>query len=133
MSVFLGIDYGEKRIGLAISDETGTFAVPSETLAHDSREQVFAHIQRVVKEKGIEKIVVGLPLSLSGAYSEQTEKTQDFVHALGEQILIPVDTHDERLTSAAADRGGIDVSTRDARAAAIMLQNYLDQVKKKGI
>ena len=125
--MILGIDYGEKRIGIAVSDDTETFAVPSETLEQSSRDQLLEEIIHIVREKGAKAVGGGLPLSLSGAASVQTMATQDFVTALKERLEIPVDVQDERLTSIEADRGGIDAATRDARAAAIMLQSYLDR------
>jgi len=125
--MILGIDYGEKRIGIAVSDDTETLAVPSETLEPVSRDQLVDEIIRISAEKGVRTIVVGMPLSLSGAASAQTAVTQDFVAALKKRLEIPVEVQDERLTSVEADRGGVDAATRDARAAAIMLQSYLDR------
>src|SRR3989344_5786964 len=102
--MILGIDYGEKRIGIAVSDDTETLAVPSETLELVSRDQLVDEIIRISAEKGVRTIVVGMPLSLSGAASAQTAVTQDFVAALKKRLEIPVEVQDERLTSVEADR-----------------------------
>ncbi|MFH1171314.1 MAG: Holliday junction resolvase RuvX [bacterium] len=127
----LGIDYGSVRVGLAISDERGRLAVPSETLTPKSESELLFTIQQIVREKGVGKIVVGLPLALSGRETEQTRQTLQFIQGLQTRLSIPVETEDERLTSVEAARGGVDASTKDARAAALLLQNYLDRTAQR--
>lgn len=127
MARHLGLDYGAQRIGVAISDDEGRLAVPSETINASLQDEAFAAIKKIVDEKAIEKIVVGLPLSLDGRPSAQTQKTQDFICALEEYLHMPVDFEDERLTSIHADAGGHNKATRDSRAAALFLQSYLDR------
>lgn len=129
MSVILGLDYGAKRIGVAVSDDRHHFALPSETIEVTSWEEAYKRIERLVEEKEVEKIVVGLPLSLAGTASEQTEATQNFICALDERVTVPVDFHDERLTTKQASREG--THSDDANAAAVMLQSYLDSRKQE--
>jgi putative Holliday junction resolvase len=124
----LGVDYGRKRIGLAISDESGTVATP---VGHVTG---MAEVLGVATERGAGKIVVGIPKRLDGTASEQTEKTQKFIEALRAETTLPVEPWDERLTSRQAERALIEgkVRRRDRRekidqlAAQIMLQSYLD-------
>ena len=125
----LGVDHGRQRIGLAISDETGTVA--------QSIGYVHANISEVVRvatERGAGKFVVGLPRRLDGTASEQTENTQAFIAALERATSLPVVRWDERLTTAQATRVLIEGNVRrqdrkekvDQLAAQLLLQNYLD-------
>jgi len=124
----LGVDPGQKRIGLAISDETGVLATPV-GLARS-----VAEVLRVAAERGAGKIVVGLPRRLNGAASEQTEQADRFRAALQAATNLPVEAWDERLTTVQAERALLEGNVRrserkqkrDALAAQIMLQSYLD-------
>jgi putative Holliday junction resolvase len=136
----LGIDYGERRIGLAVSDATGLLASPWKRLDHEGNAGVAA--RRVAAEArtlqgeddGLAAIVIGLPRRLSGEASELTSRVQTFARLLGAEIAIPIALQDERLTSHAADEllaeRERDWRKRkkqvDALAAAIILQDFLD-------
>jgi len=133
----LGIDYGDRRIGLAISDPSGTLARPLETLdgRGDRVAQVAAAVERLRREgDGLHAIVVGLPRRLDGSPNDQTPRVLAFVERLRARVDLPVALVDERLTSveaesrlAARDRDWRSRKKKlDAAAAAIVLQEYLD-------
>ena len=136
----LGIDYGEKRIGLALSDATALLASPWKTIANDAN--VGAAAQRIALEvnalvtepDGLNAIVIGLPRRLSGEPNDQTPRVRKFAELLAGRVSIPIALQDERLTSHAADellalreRDWRKRKQRvDAMAAALILQDYLD-------
>jgi putative Holliday junction resolvase len=135
----LGIDFGERRIGLAISDVSRTLARPLGTVSvngpDDALDRVAAAIDRLAGEDdGLGAIVVGLPRRLDGSANEATDRAAAFVDALRRRTAVPVATADERLTSVEAEsrlaRRERDWRQRknklDAAAAAIILQEYLD-------
>ena len=139
----LGVDLGRRRVGLAISDVSGTLARPLGTLtvenAEDAVSRVAAEVGRLSREEdGLAAVVVGLPRRLDGTPNEQTELTQTFVAALGHRIDMPIACEDERLTSREAE-SRLALRERDwrkrrrsidAAAAAIILQDYLDRVRQ---
>ena len=136
----LGIDYGQRRIGLALSDATGLLARPWKTIPRDGNpQQVAAGIAREVSvlradADGLEAVVVGWPTRLSGEANEQTAAVAAFVAQLRPLIDVPIVTEDERLSSWEADQllASREPDWRkrkrqlDAMAAAVILQNYLD-------
>ena len=135
----LAVDVGGRRIGLAISDISRTLARPLRTLtvrnASNGVDQVAAEIAHLLAEDdGLSTVVVGLPVHLDGAASEQTERVVAFIDALKMRISLPIVTVDERLTSHEAERllaeGTRDWRERKARldavAAAVILQDYLE-------
>lgn len=123
----LGIDYGEKRIGLAVSDETQTLA---RELDIWSPEKFWAQIAELIAKEAIVQVVVGLPLNMSGEKTQKSEQVQAFVDELSKLINQPVELTDERLSSVmAAQVAGTDENI-DSLAAQIFLQNYLDKNKK---
>jgi putative Holliday junction resolvase len=137
----LGIDYGERRIGLALSDPTGLLASPWKKIDNDANLPTAAtrlalEIDGLVAEPdGLSAIVIGLPRRLSGEDNEQTARVRTLAQLLADKIAIPITFQDERLTSHAADailaeRGERDWRKRkkqvDAMAAALILQDYLD-------
>jgi putative Holliday junction resolvase len=129
----LGVDLGSKRIGLALSDETGFLASAHSVLASRGRARDAAAIAEVARSTGADTIVLGLPLSLSGDEGPQAEKARRFGDALAKHAL-EVHFWDERLTTLEAQRYLRDAGMRrakraltlDAAAAAILLQSYLD-------
>ena len=135
----MGIDVGERRIGLAISDPTRTLARPLKTLAvvdaEDGLRSVVAEIARLANEDdSLSTIVVGLPVRLDGSPSEQTSRVSAFVSTLRQRTQVPIITIDERLSSVEAE-SRMAINTRDwrerkkkldAAAAAVILQDYLD-------
>jgi len=124
----LGVDYGQKRIGLAISDETGTIAVPLQYVTG------LAGVVELATQRGAKKIVVGVPVRLDGQPTQQTTLTLQFIEKLRAATTVPIAKWDERLTSAQANRVLIEgnVSRRDRKenvdklAAQLMLQSFLD-------
>jgi putative Holliday junction resolvase len=134
----LGIDYGQRRIGLAISDVTRTLARPLTTLTvtrRDAVARVVVEVARLSREEdGLGTIVVGLPTALDGAATEETSRVSAFIDALAAETLLPIARCDERLTSREAE-SRLAIRERswkrrkerlDAAAAAVMLQDYLD-------
>ena len=126
---YLGIDYGAKRIGLALSDEEKHLAFPYRTI-HNTK-TLFNEITAVIKQEGVERIVVGLPVPFSGGESEQTRKVKKFMEKLKKISGVPVDTENEIFTTKMAERSGIASKHIDKAAAAIILQSCLD--KKRAI
>jgi putative Holliday junction resolvase len=135
----LAVDFGRRRIGLAISDVSGTLARPLTTLTvweDDALDRVASEIARLSSEEdGLGAIVVGLPLSLEGSPTEETSRVTAFIRALQERTTLPIVTADERLTSREAE-SRLALRERDwrkrkarldAAAAAIILQEYLDR------
>ncbi|MBI3956373.1 MAG: Holliday junction resolvase RuvX [Candidatus Kerfeldbacteria bacterium] len=126
MAVIVGLDYGTERTGVAVSDDTGRVAVPSEAVVTHDHAKLLAAVKRIVSEKNAERVVVGLPLGMSGNVTAQTAATQEFICELEDALNLPVDFQDERLTSVEAERSGS--ANVDSRAATIMLQSYLDRM-----
>ena len=130
----LGLDVGEKRIGLAISDGNGILATPYSVIQRRGQEQPIATILRVAHEEDVGLILVGMPLSLDGSMGPQAERTMGFCNALKAAGPLPVETWDERFSSVEAERllreAGLSPSRHrgrvDATAAAVILQGYLD-------
>jgi putative Holliday junction resolvase len=131
---FLGVDFGLRRVGLAISDETGTVATPLSFIDGGSDERVSRALAQLATDRGASKIVVGVPLRMDGHASQQTERTLEFITTLGRVTALPVERWDERLTSTQAERALLEGNVRrkerkqriDAMAAQIILQSYLD-------
>jgi len=132
--IILGVDFGSKRVGLAISDETGTIALAIGYLDGGGVNTVSREIVRVATKRGASTIVVGVPVRLDGTASPQTERTLQFIAALETATAIPVKHWDERLTTVQAERVLLEGNVRrqqrrekrDQLAAQIMLQSYLD-------
>lgn len=130
----MGLDFGEKSIGIAISDEGGSIASPRETLRRSGLERDLSRLTELAREEGVEEILVGMPLTLDGTEGPQAQKVTGFVRALRAKCGIPVRPWDERLTTVAAERALIEGNVSRARrkkvidqvAAAVLLQSYLD-------
>jgi len=134
---YLGIDYGQKRTGLAICDGAETIASPLKVLT-GRRSELFASIAEIVKQEDVEAIVLGLPLNMDGTAGRQVKLVQDFAGRIKEHVPLPVHFHDERLSSFEAEGklSGVELTRKkkkarlDAVAAAAILQSFLD--KKHG-
>jgi putative Holliday junction resolvase len=131
----LGIDLGSKRIGVAISDITGTVASPLCVVARSrSRDHDRRQLAALVREHEVEVVIVGLPLSLDGSMGPAARRAVNETRLLANVVGVPVETHDERFTTVTAERslveGGLRGQERrrvvDKVAAAIMLQSWLD-------
>lgn len=129
---YLGVDYGTKRTGLAISDEDGRVAVLKETVEAERQDDVVSRIKEIVDEDGAEMIVVGLPVNMEGEETEMTEDVRRFIEKLRNHVAVPVQTVDERLTTEMAKKllRGVKKEERDQVAAQILLQNYIDEQKE---
>lgn len=134
----LGVDYGEVRVGVALSDETGTLASPLPTIRRRrGRRPPVAALARVGRDHEVRAVVFGLPLELDGEESEWTREVRSVAHALGERLEVPVHFVDERMSSVRAERAirssGLPRGRReekervDAAAAALILQAWLDR------
>ena len=133
MGKILGIDYGERRIGLALSDQTKSIAFPFRVIRNESLEFILEFLKKLCNEKDIESFVIGLPLALSGKDTQQTKKVRQFSRNI--KILgLPVFLQDERFSSLSAKNSLIKQKIKtghnkekiDERAAAIFLQQFLD-------
>lgn len=130
----LGLDVGDKRIGVAVSDPTGMLASAERVLRRVSRDKDLAAIASLVDELEAECIVVGLPLHLSGRSGEQADSVRRFVERLTPHVKVPIIFWDERLSTKGARQLLIEAGMRpaqraarlDAAAAAVVLQSYLD-------
>jgi len=138
VSRILAVDWGARRVGLAVSDPTGLIARSLPTLEVRSEDAALKSILETCREEEVERIVVGLPLHLDGSHGEAAESAERFARRLETQSALPVELWDERLTSRLAERQGRELGERrgrkgkvdkgrvDARAAALLLQSYLD-------
>ena len=128
---FLGIDYGEKRVGLAVSSDETKIALPLRILENKGRDFLFGEIRKICTEENIEQVVVGMPLTLAGERGEQAKEVLQFVDFLRNNLSAPVETEDERFTSVMVDKlmAESGVKERDAVAAMVILQGYLDKQK----
>ena len=124
MTRVLALDYGSARCGCAVSDPTGTLATPLEAVAEPASERGIERIAALVGERGAERVVVGLPVSLSGEEGPQAAEARAFAARLAEALAVPVETYDERLTSALARRTP-GRHSEHSRAAAHLLDTYL--------
>lgn len=138
----LGLDVGERRIGVAISDPFGSFALPLRSITRARARDDLEAIARICESEEVAEVVAGLPVSLSGDEGAQAQVTRDFAAVLEKRLGLPVRLWDERLSSREADRRvqdsrgrGRDRGTRtpavdtDAIAASIILQAYLDHLR----
>jgi putative Holliday junction resolvase len=129
----LGIDPGTRRVGVAVADLETRFARPLEVVDTAAVDPV-DRVAQLVAELGVERVVVGRPVGLTGAAGPAVVAQQPFVAALRARLTVPVEEHDERLTTVVADQGlragggraGARKRARDAVAAQVMLQGYLD-------
>jgi putative Holliday junction resolvase len=124
----LALDYGAARTGVALSDATGTIATPLGVVERAAGAAGLEQIGALVREHGVERVVVGMPLTLRGDRGEQAQETERFVAVLREALPVPVETFDERFTTVLAAQ--LPSSTpEDARAAAHLLAGYLERVE----
>ena len=122
----LALDYGSARCGCALSDPTGTLATPIEPILRPATRKGLARVGDLVRERGVQHVIVGLPLSLSGGDSDQTRETRAWAARLAERVDVPVELYDERFTTLMASRDPGDPSaSEDSRAAAHLLEEWL--------
>ena len=129
----LAVDFGEKRIGLAVSDETGRVVVGVGVVNRTSDAQAAEAVAAAAKEREVTRLVVGDPVRADGTAGDLSRRVRNFARRLEEASGLPVDLHGEALTSAAAERSLLDAgmdarrrgAARDAEAAALLLRDYL--------
>jgi putative holliday junction resolvase len=124
MGRILALDHGSARCGCAISDPSGTLATPLPVIERPDTRRGLASVARLVEEQAAERVIVGLPLTLRGEEGEQAERARTFAERLARRVSVPVELHDERLTTRLAERTGGDADA-DSRAAAHLLDGYL--------
>lgn len=130
----IGLDFGERRIGVAVSDPGGQIARPLLVIERSSRRDDMARIAELVRSRRAQKVIVGLPLNLDGSLGPAARRARRFASALGRELDLPIALWDERLTTVEAERALLasDRSrqrrkeVRDAVAASLILQSYLD-------
>ena len=136
MNRILAIDFGEVRVGLALSDLTCTISKPYKTLNYDSMDHLFIQLLDIINDKQVNKVVVGIPYNMKGEDTKQTEKVRDFVSKLECKLGYDVILIDERLTSSEAEKFmhqmdikvGYNKDKVDKIAASIILNEYLETI-----
>jgi len=123
----LALDYGSARCGCAMSDPTGTIATPIEPVLAPGTRRGFGTLVALIGQLGVDRVVVGLPLSLSGADTDQTREARAFGTRLAARLgdAVPVELYDERFTTRMAQRVEDPRSSEDSRAAAFLLEGWL--------
>jgi len=135
----LALDLGTRRIGAALSDPTGTIASTLEVIPADSRARVIARVGELVAAHDVSRVIIGLPIRLDGTEGAEARRARQFAAALQQEIGLPVELLDERLSTAEAERAMLEADAsrarrrerRDAVAAALILQRYLDGQKRE--
>ena len=128
----LALDYGSARTGVAVSDATGTVARPLGVVERAASPDGLRRLAELVAAEGAERVVVGLPLTLRGEVGAQAEETAAFVAALEAVLDVPVESFDERFTTALAAAGPSSRAAEDARAAAHLLESWLAWTSREG-
>ena len=128
----LALDYGRARCGCAISDPTGVLATPLQAIPAPDSRRGRGRLRALVSELAVERIVVGLPVSLSGGDSTQTAEVRAFAEALQRAVEVPVELYDERFTTVMAQRDG-GRADEDSRAAAHLLESWLTRTGSAGV
>lgn len=137
MPRILAVDWGERRVGLAVSDPAGIIATGLDTLEVRNPTDALTRVSEVARREEVEAVVVGLPLLMSGERGEAAEAAQSFADALARRVDIPVTTYDERLTSALSARRLREIGVRtgharkkvDQGAAIALLESYLSRLQ----
>jgi putative holliday junction resolvase len=119
----IALDFGSARTGVAVSDPTGTVARPLGVVERAATEAGLQRLTELIRGEGAERVIVGLPLTLRGERGAQAQETERFVAALRARLDVPVESFDERFTTALAATAGS--ASEDARAAAHLLTSYL--------
>tara|TARA_Y100000768_G_C23892837_1_gene641026 strand:+ start:684 stop:1100 length:417 start_codon:yes stop_codon:yes gene_type:complete len=134
MGRLLAIDYGEKRLGLAISDPNQIISKPLKTIILSDSQYIYNELEKIISDYEIQKLIIGLPIGMDGKNTQQTSKVEAFKENLQNKIGIPIILFDERLSSVSAKKSlisqgiktGHNKSKIDQTAAAIFLQHFLD-------
>ncbi len=137
---YLGVDYGDKRTGLAECDISGLLASAIATVSEGGMRSTAIRVEKEARERGCVKIIIGMPKNMDGSLGERTEVVRAFADILSELTDIPIDFYDERMTTMAAyrflDAAGTFGKKRrdaiDALSAELILQNYIDKERNAG-
>ena len=124
----LALDYGSARCGCALSDPSATIATPIAPIFQAASRRGLGALAELVRDRGVEHVVVGLPLSLRGADTDQTRESRAFAEKLSARLgeKVPVEMYDERFTTRIAQRmNGPHAESEDSRAAALLLESWL--------
>ena len=134
MARVLALDYGSARCGCALSDPTGTLATPIDPVLRPATRRGIGRLAELVREREVERVVIGLPLGLSGADTAQTQEARSFAARLAERLgpAVPVELYDERLTTVQALRDPEGSASLDSRAAAHLLEAWLAARPRRG-
>jgi putative Holliday junction resolvase len=138
MTRIMGLDIGDSRVGVALSDPLGILASPLMIIHRADEAAAMKKIADIVREKGVGKVIAGLPLNMDGSRGEQAEKTASFVAELSRHIRVPIEYRDERLSTINAReliqavRKTNRATRYDAAAAALILQTYLEDLLPPG-
>jgi len=135
----LGIDYGHRRLGIAVSDDEKILASPLSVYSRCNLDVDLAFLLGIVKENEVERVVVGLPRNMNGSIGKMAKEALSFAWKLRKKIGIPISTFDERMTSVEAERVLVEMNLsrkrrkglRDSIAAVLILQGYLDRLGTK--
>lgn len=135
---YMGLDIGDIRIGIAISDENGRIALPYDVYQRIGKKKDLRYIHELILEKAIDAVVIGLPRHMNGSLGDRALLSQEFGDKLKNRITIPIHYYDERLSTVAATRALLEADMRrnnrkrvvDKVAAQFILQGYLDTVNK---
>ena len=130
----LGLDLGEKRIGVSLSDGLGWTAGPLAALSRTSWKKDLAAVRDLIARHEVQRVIVGLPVRMDGTPGEMARRSQEFIERLRPSVSVPIETWDERLTTAQAERILVEADVRrerrkqviDSLAACLILQGYLD-------
>jgi len=130
----LGIDYGIRRLGIAVSDPLGMLATPFRTINTFSDEQSVTEVCNLIQETNAEKIIIGLPLNMNNTEGPMVKKVRDFIEKLKLKTNLPIELSDERLSSCLVERTLLEANmsrnkrkgVRDKLAAQVILQGYID-------
>ncbi len=131
---YLGIDFGTKNLGLAVSDEMGIIAGKCGTIKRKGIKSDLARLKEIIRQEGVRKIVIGYPKNMDGSSGNAVERVEGFISALERELNISIEKWDERLSSVSAEKlliyGDVSRGKRkkviDQVSAVIILQNYLD-------
>ncbi|MEY5062770.1 MAG: hypothetical protein RLZZ112_734 [Verrucomicrobiota bacterium] len=137
MSRCLGVDFGTRRIGLALSDPTGILATPLPFLENTAPKEVLTSLQELIQAHGVKTIVIGLPRNMDGTYGPSAQKVREFITQIQPHLSAEIIPQDERLTTAQASRdlSQMGLSQKDLRkkvdssSAALILQQFLDRTQ----
>jgi putative Holliday junction resolvase len=121
----MALDYGAVRCGVAVSDPSGTLATPMPVAERAGTKKGLARLADLIASSEVERVVIGLPLTMSGDEGPQAAETREFAERLERRVAVPVELYDERLTTVQAGRSG-GATDLDSRAAAHLLEAFLD-------